>query len=254
MYDVFNAYLDKKIETVEVEIETISIMLEPLKERLIQYKHIIEEQFPFESVLAGYVKELKTVETQEQKYVNIQVVNYYKLYLPIKQKEEYLKTLNKQKAPFPVYRFVINTFNILATIAMIKEGYVLDAKRFGKLYVNVKYSKRTRINWGASLKIKNQLEKEGKIPYSKEEALEAEKKGEVYEGIKWQVLHPNIDIWFQWNYIGQGVTNQGNYAFRPARGKHSPVTKLNEHKKELQPLDYVKYKGFAEADKLRSEC
>lgn len=123
------------------------------------------------------------------------------------------------------FREICHRFNLLAVEALL-EGKRINLKyRLGYLQIiRIEQSfKNPRINWPESLKLKKQLEEEGKQLYDKETG----------EGHKWFVYFNN-DYYFRyyWSKKHCIVRNKSVYKFIPTRGKRGAKTKLVKLLKE----------------------
>jgi hypothetical protein len=98
-------------------------------------------------------------------------------------------------------------------------------------------------NWKASFEYKEQLIKEGKIPFNKKDSLLAKHNNVPYHGVYWFVYYDNeVQHYINWYAHSFKLPNKDNYSFYPARYNHSDKT-ISEIRKEVKKVEDVdKYK------------
>lgn len=153
----------------------------------------------------------------------------------IREGEARINELKEQCVSRKLYGFITGKFNSYLMDALIKRGYTFSSGYgIGALYVihrepkpkeDINGNIKLPINWGESLRIKEEIIKKGGVPYNKETAPHGE---------KWMVFHIGARFLFKWEKRKAIVKNSSLYSFRPC---YSAIAKLN---------DYVKENEFAE--------
>lgn len=133
---------------------------------------------------------------------------------------------------FSLYSHIITEFNRKVIDKIINENYLFSiVPSFGAIGVIQNHNKRKRPNWGESNKKKAKILAKGGIPYVKADADTIDN----YQGEEWLVYHPFLDFYLHW--FTKWISKKHNpflkdYAFNPARGKNSIVTKLQTVKQD----------------------
>lgn len=142
------------------------------------------------------------------------------------------KSIKSKIIKATIYKKIISKFNAKVIDKIIYDNYYFSINPlFGSIGVVQNENKNLRPDWGRSNKLRQEIIDRGGIPYIKEEA----EKDPNYKGEKWLVYHPSIDFFIQWHtkYVAKKYNPVlGDYKFKPARGKVSIVTKLNEVKSD----------------------
>jgi hypothetical protein len=142
----------------------------------------------------------------------------------------------KELIPFTLYNKIISKCNNKIIDKIIEENYKAEPlKSFGSISVIRNYNEHRRINWGASNKLKAEIENRGGIAYNKEEELKAIAEGKEYTGEDWLVIHPFLDFYLEWHtkWISKKLNPVlRDYKYTPARGVVSIVSKLQKVKND----------------------
>lgn len=131
-----------------------------------------------------------------------------------------LQELNENAIDEKTFRGVINFFNetlsneILYEAYTFRIGYQLGVIRIKRILCDKRIKKK--INWSESLKVRNQLLKEGKTPYK---VLERDADNNVIKhngGEHWFVYFTgNFDFLWHWSKNRNILLNSAYYKFRP---------------------------------------
>lgn len=157
----------------------------------------------------------------------------------LKQVRDKLNLIEKKLIDIKIYKYIIRRFNQLSKDWMINNGWVLSVRGLGLIRVRTKENKSVvnRINWGESIKFKNSLLKEGKVPF---ESIKNDK-GEIIGnngGIDWLIKISNrYDTWWFWSKTKSRFPNTHLYSFEPA--KHTRLALREELNKDK--IAYLKY-------------
>lgn len=250
LYDLYNESNKREREYRLKLIEQQKQKIEEYLPKVDEVKGILSMYLKYSDVLNGKVRELpKTVmdiATTKEKYANLVLRNYYDLYQPKKVLVEEVKALTKETLNYSVYRHILRTFNEEVSKYLADTGKAFEDPVFGAIKVKYKENVVGMINWGESNRNKEILLARGLRPYKKEEAQEAEAKGEVYDGIKWLVPgYKDGMLMVKWSlspvikeYFGEDMKFVKYY---PARGKYGIVNFLSTHYTKGEHVDFTKY-------------
>lgn len=245
MYDFHNVELQTRIKKVKEEIED----LKERKARAISY--FTSSLCPLvlsQEVINNQALELITnPDSNPQKYYNLKVEQYKELCLLLQNKEEVLNKLLKYKIPQGVFSFILKRFNELLYKEMIHNKYVFSTLFLGKFDVICNKNKHKVINWKKSIKNRDKLLAEGKVPYTKAGEKEALEAGKPYNGEQWLEYLSDYSFFFNWDLqAGQflRLPNIRNFTFVPVRGLASPVSELvkfrNSFNTEEEAINFYK--------------
>jgi len=131
---------------------------------------------------------------------------------------------------FSLYNRIISEFNSKIIDKIINNNYLFNSvPSFGAIGVIKNFNERKRPNWGESNKKKAEIIARGGIPYIKADAESVED----YKGEKWLSYHPSLDFYLHWHtkWISKKLNPfLKDYTYKPARGKNSIVSKLQNVK------------------------
>lgn len=164
------------------------------------------------------------------KIVKLYIEKYILCTLTLAKAAKHEQELKNKIVKAVIYKKIISKFNNKVVDKIIYDNYFFSINPlFGSIGVVQNENKSKRVDWGRSNKIKKAILAKGGIPYLKDEA-EADPN---YKGEEWLVFHPSIDFFVQWHtkYTAKKFNPiLTDYKYKPARGKRSIVTKLNEVK------------------------
>lgn len=133
---------------------------------------------------------------------------------------------------FKLYKKILSSFNLKIIDQIVDNNYSLNlVPSFGEICIIKNENHKKRVNWGDSIKTKNEILQKGGIPYLKEKA----DKDSNYKGEKWLKYFPTIDFFYHWKtkWISKNLNPfLKDYKFTPARGVSSMVSKLKEAKQD----------------------
>lgn len=245
LYEMYYSYVSKKLELLKEQEITTKQYIEQSINIFNNHKPTIEKVVGFNVLLKGDQSTLFVNPIhKEEKYLNVLYKNYQKLQIKLLEIESEIRVFKARKIPFSLYRSIIKRYNDCVVSSMLENHSKLHIKGIGIIFVAANADARDRINWGASNKRKNQLITEGKIPFKKEDFIAATKDGITYEGIPWYVMAEKLSIWFKLLINAkakEALPELKDYAYKPSRGKNSPVVKLNEFKKNLTKEQLLSY-------------
>lgn len=153
--------------------------------------------------------------------------NYSKNLKKYNNHKDYIKSLNSQLVSYKAYSLVIKKFNLKISKEIIERQYIFKlGYKLGNLLILRNISSKPSINWFASNKIKKQLLDSNKIPFKKEDQLQAEKEGRVYEGVEWLIKHDKEQPFL--NYVRDSFFH---FEMIKSKAQNSIFFFLNEFKK-----------------------
>ncbi len=235
IFQLHKVELDLKIEEIDKEIETTLVTLEALKKFLLLNKKDISLSIDNKILISGKCNLLVEPLTNLEKYFNIKLAGYNQIYNIYENKLKVKEQLIKQQIKSPVFFYILQRFNELLFLELVHSAYQFKDLFVGGFYVIVNKNKKPVINWGISIKNKNKLLEEGKIPYTKQSEQEAKENGIEYKGEPWLSYLSDYSLFYQWDLLNTQfirIPNIKNFTFVPYRGKLSPVKELARFRQE----------------------
>lgn len=255
MYDLYVAYNDLKVKNLEIEIKETEKACKKVLTILKPYLERVHKLIDYNLFLLGKVPKLpKECLTHEDKYINVQVKLYYRLYSSFPDKKLEVKRLKESIIDYSTFNFIINTFNERLSDEMVYNKYEFEQSTIGKICIVKNRTKNNYIDWGNSNINKAKLLEEGKIPYIKEDEKKAIEQGIEYKGEPWLVYHTHRNLLYMaWNINTTGakgrIPNLVNYTLKAANHRTEKsktlLTKLLRHSKEINTDQYNLYKEHA---------
>lgn len=242
MYQLYIEKLNISLEEYKEVIETNLKYKKQYLELIEKFKREINKysNLDYDTIIkAKTINVLDGVEFKKAfnngKEINFNIIKLYiEKYIThsvaLNKATKYEKDIKNKIVKAVIYKKIINKFNVKVIDKIIYDNYYFSINPlFGSIGVVQNENKNKRPDWGRSNKLRQQIIDKGGIPYLKDEA----EKDPNYKGEEWLIYHPAIDFFVQWHtkYIAKKFNPVlGDYKYKPARGKTSIVTKLNEVK------------------------
>lgn len=249
IYDLYILYNQKEIEEIEKEITSIKRQITTIKNVLIKHQDILGDKVNMSNLLLGKVSGIPAIHcrTQKDKWLDIQIKLYYKLFCNIPERERTIKTIQDNIVPFKVFKYIVHRYNDLLLTEVIERRYKFFHPNFGTLFARLNIGKKKTVNWGASHANKKRLLEEGKIPYYKKEEEEAKRQGIEYKGEPWiEYIGNTTHIYLYWNTTFNNICNTikgiRDYNFFASKGERGVLNKLASFRKTLSDEQLALYK------------
>lgn len=236
MYEIHTVKQKVELEALDIEITNISV---PYNKLVNYFKHNVPNLIACPSSLedilnnkgVAYSFPISNIE----KYYNLQLTNYNKIYPLYTNKAEERQKIKGYKMKAVVFAYILKRFNELLVEEIVYNSYKFFSLYIGGLYSFCNKNKKS-VDWGNSIKNKQALIKEGKIPYNKADEDQAIKEGKVYEGVEWLVYQPEYSLFYKWEVESTQfirIPNIANFLMQPYRGVKSSVQILSDYRKTL---------------------
>lgn len=251
MHDFYSQEVKEELVETTKEIEEIEVILDKLKNYFNTWELSREHNYTMAQLTNGEVKPVEVPLNTSQKYFNVQINNYNKLFTIVQQKKEKKKELKVVDLPCNIFCYILIEFNKRLIRKMIYEQYRFSNLFIGDLLV-VPYEHKEgklAVNWPKSKENKEAILKRGEIPYLLADEKKAKKEGVEYNGVKWLEHFEPLTLLFGWeksfkNFVR--LAESKNFIFRASRGqkKNAPVKQLALYKNTLTKEDYKTLYNF----------
>ena len=237
MYDLFELDRNKQILALQRQIKSIQVT----REKCLSYfdNHNLPVDVDLVVLKEGKETLIPNPTTAAEHVYNIKLKAFNESHAIYTNKFQAKKELQDHKIPFNVFCFILKRCNELLIKNIIWKGYVFNNLFLGKIDIFYNKSIKPSIDWGTSMKNKQKLLQENKVPYLKKDAEEAKLKGIEYNGIDWLAYIKEGNLFFQWTLELAQYTrlpNLRNFTFIPFKdngdGK-SPCAELKRFKNTL---------------------
>ena len=255
LYEIYNSYYGTKCSELQKEIKAIETGCNRVIKALNPYLDRLEKILDYSLFLSGKVKTLKgECITQQDKFIKLQVELYYKLFSSLPDKNRELEKIKYSLLNYNIFRFILKEFNEELLDEMIYNKYEFEQSNIGRLCVVQNNNKKSYIDWGKSKQNKAKLIEEGKTPYLKNEAKQAEEEGRNYDGVKWlETYTKNNYLYLAWNpnalQANASIPNLINYSFVASYTKRvtgdSTINRLLKHRETLTDNELKLYRPHA---------
>lgn len=246
LYALYVYSINAKIERNKALIDNYNRQVEEYLPQLSLVKETLSNYINYSDALNGYVKcipeEYLVDASNEIKYANIILKEYYGIRAPMHLLADEIKTLSSKKITIKVYKEILRKCNNKIGEWIINTGGVFSDKFLGSISIRHKVQ-TNRPNWGKSNKNKQAILDRGGIPYNKEDEKRCLDAGIPYHGEQWlDKDYPNgllVVYWQMHTFVKQYIANTLTVRFRATKGNYGIVKSLSDYYRT--DIDYSKY-------------
>lgn len=235
LYALYVYSINAKINRNVALIDKYKSQVEEIAPQLAQFEPLISMCVNYSDVLNGYVnsipKEYLVNATNELRYANVIIKQYYEARAPMHILADEIKTLSNKKITIKVYKEIIRKCNNKIGDWLIRTGGSFTNPFFGDISLRHKED-TNRPNWGKSNKNKKEILDRGGIPYNKEDEQRCLDAGIEYFGEKWlDKDYPNgllVVYWQLHSFIRSYLPEEFTVRFTATKGNYGIVKQLSD--------------------------
>ena len=242
MYDLYTKDLVDKIESISKDIDNSKQVLKIAESYFTS--NLCDRVIILEDLRNKIPKIINVPVSNEERYFNLKLKQYYELSTIYDNQIEQKNRLISHKVKRKTYKYIVANFNNKLVNHMIFKKYKFNQFKLGGLCCHCNKNKNKPIDWVKSNINKEALLKEGKIPYTKEDAKIAEEKGLPYVAHEWLVYGNDYSFFFKWDITVHNFITMPNikyFTFIPTKSSTSFIKVLSRFRNTMTEEEAINF-------------